>query len=266
MPQQPNFTWYLPSLFGDIRLDAKAEDKTLVTMEGLSPQERIALQILFKRATKVPVLSLPWTSQAEVDKIDLARFSEQSILLSAPITDVQKVLEKPLKPMRKQVSAVRFKDGKIEQITESNIGFIESAAKGETVEEKEKPAKKPAPAAAVTVAQPVIGCPAPDFDPADIRATRVLSTFLTPEQLEDFRDEQRFVVTGADTGHRYLLTSRHAPQPYRHESFRSVFDIDDDCALCVHDWEVPAAEELLGLMLHLTLPGLEGYVRSIPAE
>lgn len=259
-------TWYLPSLFGDIRLDSKPEGKTLVTMEGLSPQERIALGVLFKRATKAPVLSgRAWTSQAEVDKIDLTRMTEQAILLDAPITDVQKVLEKPMKPMRKQVSAVRFTNGKIEQITESNIGFIEAAAKGELKEETTKPAPKK-PVAAVTVAQPVIGCPAPDFDPAEVRATRVLSAFLTPEQREDFRTEQRFVVTGADTGHRYLLTSRHAAHANRHESFRCVFDIDENMPLCVHDWEVPAAEELLGLALHLTLPGLEGYVRQIPAE
>jgi hypothetical protein len=116
----------------------------------------------------------------------------------------------------------------------------------------------------VTVAQPVIGCPAPDFDEAEVRATRVLEAFLSPEQLEDFREGQQFVVTGVDTGHRYLLTSRHAPKVrFRHQSFRSLFDLDDQIALCVHDWEVPAAEELLGLLIHLQLPELEKHVRFL---
>jgi hypothetical protein len=34
--------------------------------------------------------------------------------------------------------------------------------------------------------------------------------------------------------------------------------------LCVHDWQVPAAEELLSLFVHLQLPGCETYVRAIP--
>ena len=79
----------------------------------------------------------------------------------------------------------------------------------------------------------------------------------------DFERHQRFVVIGADTGHRYMLTSRHARDELAHYH-RTLFDLDEHIPLCVHDWQVPAAEELLSLCIHLQLPGCETYVRSIP--
>ena len=47
-------------------------------------------------------------------------------------------------------------------------------------------------------------------------------------------------------------------------SSRSLYDIDERMPFCVHDWEVPAAEELLGLLVHIQIPGLERYVRNMP--
>lgn len=123
---------------------------------------------------------------------------------------------------------------------------------------KEKKAK-----AGVTVAAPTIGCPMPDFARAEVRATRVLEAFLDPEQLEDYRAEGRFMVVGADTGHRYLLAHREQPHLLAQMGGRQVFDLDAGFPICVHDWTVPAAEELLTLKLMLTLPGNERYVRSL---
>ena len=114
------------------------------------------------------------------------------------------------------------------------------------------------------MAQPVRGCPAPDFDDVEVRASRVLKAFLTLDQVEDFERRQQFVAIGADTGHRYLLTSRHARRALSLNGHRTLYDMDERVAMCVHDWEVPAPEELLALFIHLSLPGLEEYVRSIP--
>jgi hypothetical protein len=36
--------------------------------------------------------------------------------------------------------------------------------------------------------------------------------------------------------------------------------------MCVHDWEVPAAEEMLALKLFLSLPEREQYIRDLPRE
>ena len=122
--------------------------------------------------------------------------------------------------------------------------------------------KKSEPVVATTVAAPVLGCPAPDFDQAEVRAAAVLRAFLTPEQLEDFRTEQAFVATGVDTGSRYIITSRHARTKLA-QTTRSLFCIEESMPYCVHDWEVPAAEEMLALLVHLSLPGKELYLRGI---
>jgi len=127
--------------------------------------------------------------------------------------------------------------------------------------EQKKLAKKPKEG--VTVAAPTIGCPTPEFARAEVRATRVLEAFLDPEQLEDYRAEGRFMVLGADTGHRYLLAHREQPHLLAQMGGRQVFDLDAGFPICVHDWTVPAAEELLTLKLMLTLPGNERYVRSL---
>jgi hypothetical protein len=123
---------------------------------------------------------------------------------------------------------------------------------------------KAEPKAAATVAAPVRGCPAPDFEAAELRANRVLEVFLTPEQIEDFRTTNSFLTLGADTGHRYLISSRHSPRALRRGLGRSLFDVEEQRAYCVHDWEVPAAEEMLALHLFVMLPGRERYVRHIP--
>lgn len=266
-------TWYLPSLYGDIRLESTTEGSTKVTIHGLSPQEKVAMRALLTRAVRSTPFSPAWATPDMLEGFKLDRTTEQSLTLRATISQVQKVLSKPLKPNRKQVSIVRFSDGKIEEITESNIGLIESEAtdtkppKADVISEPEveKSGKreKPTPKVATTVAQPVIGCPAPDFEAAEVRATRVLSAFLDPQQAADFARYQRFVAVGADTGHRYMLTSRNARSALQTYN-RSLFDLDENVPLCVHDWEVPAAEELLGLFVHLRVPGLETYVRAIP--
>lgn len=217
---------------------------------------------LFEKAMAPGVLKTPWATSATLSAIDLNATREQTLTLNASITKVQEFLQKKLKPHRKQITAVRFSDGSVTQLSEATLKTIDVPA--ETPANADTPALA-VPKAAVTVAQPVLGCPAPDFDDIEIRATRVLKTFLTPEQIYDFERRQQFVAVGADTGHRYLLTSRHSKHGLaQHRSHRSLYDMDDREALCVHDWEVPAAEELLGLFVHLSLPGLEGYIRSIP--
>jgi hypothetical protein len=116
------------------------------------------------------------------------------------------------------------------------------------------------------VAQPTRGCPAPDFSQADIRAAIVLEHFLTQQQREDFRTYNRFITTGADTGHRYMLTSRLRKDQLRKYGNRTLFDLDEDRAYCVHDWLIPAAEELLALHIFVGLPGREAYLRAIPDQ
>jgi hypothetical protein len=194
------------------------------------------------------------------------------IVLRASVEDVQAVLSKALKPGRDVVTVVHFVGGSLEEKLDPS--YRESARPAEAKEEPEDPPKKeeePAVTktpekkadAIATVAAPQQGCPLPAFERAEIRATRVLEAFLTPEQIEDFRTRQQFVVLGADTGHRYMLTSRHADRALARAGGRSVFDLDEETPYCVHDWTVPAAEELLSLACFLGLPGRESYVRYL---
>jgi hypothetical protein len=260
-------TWYLPTFYGDIRLESQDGKVTKVVYEKLTPQEEVAMRALFLHALKKD-----WASEKLVEPLQkqLGALIEKPIemFLNAKITDVQKILSKPLKPGRKMISAVRFSGGAIEEITSANIGLIEGDA--QVLEEKDKPLDKSGSrakpkVAATTVAAPVIGCPAPDFVNAEIRATRVLEAFLTPEQLEDFRTENAFVAVGHDSGHKYMITSRHA-RTKLYETARSLYDLTEQHPICVHDWSVPAAEEMLGLLVMVSLPGKESFVRFLPDD
>lgn len=261
-------TWYLPSFYGDIRLESTGKQETKVTVYGLSPQEKVAMKALLLEAEKKRVVGPCWSPLAS-RLLDLDSIKEQTLQLKAPISKVQKLLQKHLKPNREQVSVVRFGNGKMQEMTERVLEEVTSTEHSTSTSEKSDasdtskiPKSEPKPAVATTVAAPVLGCPAPDFEQAEVRAAAVLRAFLTPEQLEDFLKEQAFVATGVDTGSNYIITSRHARTKLA-QTTRSLYCIDESMPYCVHDWEVPAAEEMLALLVHLSLPGREMYLRGI---
>ncbi len=260
MIHQPTLTWYLPSFYGDIRLERVSNGETRLILVGLSSTEKVAVKALIAECKRSGISKKPWASEESLGKIDLESITEQHVMLTAPISKVQKALEKPMKPGRECLSVVRYKNGAIEEVTDKTIGLMDMTP---AVEEPETAIEK-APVAAVTVAQPTQGCPAPDFEKAEIRANGVLRAFLTPEQLRDFETDQAFITRGADTGHTYIITSRNAPDALRHRSFRSLYDLTERRAMCVHDWTIPAGEEMLTLALFVGTPGNESYVRAIP--
>ena len=223
--------WMIPSFYGDVQLKALSKDKTQITVDKATPSETVALKELQTYAEKKG-----WKPR------DLATVAVSE--LEAPIGKVAKKLAALLKPDRKILSAMKFADGGVEEIFQAD--------------ELPKEAK-----VATSVAAPTRGCPAPDFAQADIKATRVLEHFLNQEQLEDFRKYNRFMSIGAETGHRYVISSRNAKSQLA-QFERSLYDLDEQQPLCVHEWTVPAAEEMLTLHLCVSLPGWEGYVRHLP--
>lgn len=238
--------WFIPTFHGDIALEHHG-DIVLVKIEKLVPSEIEALNALRTKA-----LADGWIREPEgVGYRESNFFPEPTadlvaqVALRADIHDVVKMLTASLKPNRKQLSVVKFRDGKIEEITDTN--YEKAVARGKS---------------AATVAAPTQGCPLPEFDKQFHRARRVLAEFLTPEQLSDFDKENAFVSRGVDTGHRYLLRSREAGRG--HESFRTLYDLEEQQPFCIHDWTVPAPEELLALHLHLQVPGQEIYMRGVP--
>ena len=173
--------WFLPSLYGDILLTAQGS-QTEVEWVNLSPSERLAMTDLGKK--------FDVDTGAGLGKI----------VVPKPVQKVEALLAKSMKRGRKLLSAVVFKNGRIEEIHRTEGGEVAALA---TVEKSE-------PKAAVTVAQPALSCPVPEFERANVRATRVLREFLSPQQLEDFERTQSFLVTGADSA---TSTSSPAGRP-----------------------------------------------------
>jgi hypothetical protein len=246
--------WFLPSFYGDIRLERKDKTSTVMIVEQVTEFEKQALAKFGKQATKKK-----WAPSS-----DLARDGRTT--LKAPIEWVAKALAKYMKPGRQLVSVVKFSDGKMAETKTADLPPSTSSA---TI--KGGPYREPATASAdvkvesekaVTVAAPVQGCPMPDFGRADVKAREVLEHFLTPEQMEDFRRHNRFVAIGGTTGHRYMVTSRHATDSLAQYQ-RQLYDLDENQPFCVHDWVVPAAEEMLAIGLMVQLPGWESHLRYL---
>jgi hypothetical protein len=184
-----------------------------------------------------------------------------TIHLKAPIEKVQDILFKAMKAKRKAVRAVRFTNGQIEELHSIQLPDGKKGVKLPKPEKKEDPQ----PVVATTVAQPNRGCPMPEFQEADVRADRVLEAFLDKEQIEDYRKTGAFISVGADTGHRYMVCNREKPSfMKKHCGGRQLYDMEDQRSICVHDWAVPPAEEMLGLHLELILPGHERDMLKLP--
>ena len=211
------------------------------------------MEVLVTKARKGTLLGKPWATDESLASLSLTdTVREQKLVLEAGINDVQKVLAKALRPERKLLSAVRISGGRIEEVTHSTQGLIEAATE-----------KDDEPVAAATVSRPFLGCPEPDFIQADVLANEVLRAFLTEHQLADFQRTQCFLAVGADSGHRYQLTSRYNKRELSRRG-RILYDLDQKHSVCVHDYDVPASEELLAVLFCLSIPGYESYMCALP--
>lgn len=261
-------TWFLPTMFGDIRLLKVDDDHTRLQLCKLTRAELDAVNALREHSLKKGFLRKPWATEDTWKKIPEAfttgRPEESEVILDARIYKVESFLSKHLRKGRETITVATTSVGEYVEITARYDD--ENGKKDSPYREDQAPPKKkepkPKPAAAVTVAQPVRGCPAPDFEDRRVRATEALHRFLSPEQVQDFERKQQFVTFGALTGHRYVITSRHC-RSLLHTHTRTVYDLDDDCPYCVHDWEIPAPEECLTMHLLLSLPQWEGYIRGM---
>lgn len=250
--------WFFPTFHGDIRLVATSEESCDLVMSKLSPDEEKAIVMLAAIVEKKK-----WSSS-------LLKPAEGTASLSAPIDKVAKQLQKLLKPARTMITAVLFADGAMAEVrgpmdlpdslAPASDGPTPPTTDREPAGETEVlPKTRREPVAAATVAAPTRGCPAPDFTKADLKAKDVLRTFLTSDQVADFNRYNKFVDRGQTTGNHYMITSRHAKDELAKYT-RTLYDLDRRIPLCVHDWDVPAAEEMLTLHVLLQLPGWERYL------
>ena len=154
--------WYLPSFYGDIKLKKAAGDSCEIEAEQLTVKEREALERFQINAAK----------KGWIDKTTDLTKATDPVTIRGPIHKVQAALSRLLKPTRKLISAVKFSDGTIEEVTERTFdddGEIAEPDNGKGPYRKQpvdevgaRRAKKKAQVA-TTVAEPTRGCPAPDF-------------------------------------------------------------------------------------------------------
>lgn len=264
---RPGFEWYVPTWYGDIRLRAIGRRRTRVEVYALTRGELEALDALRERSLRRGLFRRAWASPGDWEAMPAEAYRVGSrrrghVVLSAPIQAIENFLTRRLRGRAETVSVAVTSRGSMHEIR---------APDAEALEEDTNviPFRRPAlvrpdeeVVAATTVRKPVVGCPAPDFVRAHDRATQVLRRFLSARQLRDFERHQQFMTVGAATGHRYLITSRHA-RTRLGRTTRTVYDYDEDRPCCVHDWGLPAPEEMLTMHLMLSLPDWEPYVRGL---
>lgn len=248
--------WYIPTFYGDISLARSKDDqdKTDISWERLTKTEENALLELQKQAEKKDWGIIPGELVAAEKKVHGHRTVKEkgTVVLDAPLEKIRTFLTKALKPGRTTVDAVVFKDGRIEEVSDAP-GLATKLDAGSS----KRQAK-----AGTTIAKPTLGCPEPRLAQAELRARHVLFQFLDEEQQEDFLTRNAFVSVGAGTGHRYVITSRHARNELAARR-RQLYDVDDKTPFCVHDYSVPAAEEMLALHVLLQFPEHERYLRHL---
>jgi hypothetical protein len=253
------FQWYIPSWYGDIRLRVIDDAHTRVEVTALTQGELFAMQALKQRSLQGGLMKKRWATEKAWasmpdDSFVIGDKKPRHVILKAPVVAVERFITRQLRGKSDTVSVMITDHGKLYEIkvpedpdVDTNVLPFRRDPGGEE------------PEAATTVRKPAIGCPAPDFEHAHIRATDVLRQFLTPQQTADYEKHQRFVTVGGKTGKRYMLTSRHARSELS-KYHRTVYNLDDDQAKCVHDWGIPAPEELLTMHLMLSMPEYEEYV------
>jgi len=234
--------WFIPSFFGDVRLE-RTGDGCVIVVQGLTDLEREGLAKFLPKAQ-----SKGWIAASVETLARDGRFP-----VDGDIQEVGKILAKFLKSSRQLVDVILFEDGTVKDVSDGSPD--------------KTPVPTAPPKAGATVAQPTQGCPAPDFAAMDVRATEVLLSFLNPQQADDWRKHQSFITKGA-SGARYAITSRHAVDKLRGTINKPGFErtfycLDDRQAFCVHDWVVPAAEEVLTMHLMVQTPHGERYLRHL---
>src|SRR5271157_1021685 len=99
-------TWYVPSFHGDIKLESKGSEETLVTVYDLTPQEEAAMKSLRAEAIKNKWAKekdfLPLTSSAY-------RTSAQTeITLKTAISSVEDIITKSHRPGRELIKVLKL--------------------------------------------------------------------------------------------------------------------------------------------------------------
>lgn len=206
---------YFTTLYGDmsIEIDSENKENTILKTTTLSEGEKNVIKEILKEYDIFPI-----------EGIDNQTFK----LEKRKIEDVHKLMKKLLKKDRPTLTAIKYKDGKIECVEELQPKHIEDAKTG------------------VTVDKPRRGCPMPEILRSEIRASVVLKEFLNEKQLSDYNKYLQFVSIGNRSQKPYLVTSRWSE---RLTKYGQLYDIVDKKIICANCMEIPPSEEMLSLKL-----------------
>jgi hypothetical protein len=233
--------WYIPSWNGDLRLFPleSNEKHTVLEIERPTPSERKIIEAMTPEFVK-----RGWIEEGKIEvpaKHRLFSHAKQ-FELTAPLEEVGPVVAKLMKPQDAVLSAIKFRDGRVETCSGS-LAELEAMSKEAAAAPLDKPAE-----AAATVKRPTPSCPS--CIPGSIGPAReVLLAFLSEAEHRSWADKRAIVIEGGLSGHRYLLAHRHTPLAQRHG--RICVDLDDNVVIHFHDWSVPPEEEVLAAKLIL---------------
>ncbi len=221
--------WYLPSFHGDFRLTAGDDESTSKLLVMAPTPHEVQLLAKFMATAR----KKKWTKEkfAARDVIDT-----RTIVLDAPLTETGPLLVRTTKPADRTLTAVSFKDGRLEV---AETGMLETLV-AKAVDDPE--------AKAVSVSRPTPCCPRCEVG-SIAPARDVLLSFLSLQEHADWADHRAIIVRGGKSGHRYLLAHRNSPTAAR--LGKICYDLDEHFVLHFHQTEVPPEEEILAAKLIL---------------
>lgn len=222
--------WAIPSWNGDFRLIEDADDKRASQLLIMQPTPH-ELQLL--RSFLAVARKKKWTKESIDDEEVI---TTRTIPIAATIDQVGPALVKIVKPKDRTLTAVAFKDGRLEV---AETGMLETLVAKAASDDEAK---------AVSVSRPTPCCPMCELG-AIAPARDILLSFLNEKEHADWADHRAIMVIGGLSGHRYILAHRNSPTAAR--LGKICYDVDDRFVLHFHATDVPPEEEILAAKLIL---------------
>jgi hypothetical protein len=226
--------FHIPALSGDFTLEASKTDPekacVLVT-ENLTPGEVEQIG-KFLRACRTP--KRKWVS----DLVGVTPTGRSEIGIDAPIGKAGALLAGTSAPDKGRLTAVRSVNGNM-------VAVVDSSDPNE-IEKVAEATSKPEAAVATTVNRPTRCCPQPVEGPL-VRSSRVLQSFCTAAQWNDWVTKGWVTARGHRSGHLYRIVHRH--HPAARAQGKITWDLTDDAVIHCYNWGLPPAEEVLSIKL-----------------
>jgi len=230
--------WHIPSRTGDFELTVHPKDpeKSLLVTEDLTPDEAVKVRE-FLRACRDG--RRKWVD----DLVGVTSAGRCEIVIEATVEKAGALFVVNSTTPRGRLTAIRSKAGEITEVVAHDDAGKDAEAEALAAAAASKEADK-----AVTVKPPTRCCPMPIEGPL-VRSSKVLKSFCTEEQWNDWMNKGYLHCYGSHSGHKYRIVHRHHPLAAVQQKI--VYDLDENRYMKCWDWSVPPAEEVLAMKLYL---------------